>query len=114
MVRQKRGRKTFGLSNTDPNLIRVFVNCLEDVFKVDKTRLRISARTYEDLDKEKCLDFWSQITGVRKDNFVSVNILAGKKKGKLEHGMCRVRVLKGGDILKKIVAVNKVIADLSL
>ncbi len=105
-------KKSFGLSNTDPNLIRVFIACLKDVFKIDKTRLRVSIRIYEDLNKEKCLDFWSGITGIQKENFVNVNILAGKKKGKLEYGMCRVRVLKGGDFLKKIVGVNKVITDL--
>jgi len=87
-------KKDFGLSNTDPNLIRTFVNCLKDVFKIEDTRLRISIRIYQDLDREKCLEFWSKVTGVRKDNFVSINVLEGKKKGKLEYGMCRVRVLK--------------------
>ena len=102
----------FGLSNTDPNLIKVFINCLKDVFGIDKTRLRVSIRIYADLDKEKCLDFWSKVTGINKRNFVNVNILPGKKKGKLEYGMCRVRVLKGGDFLKKIVSINRVITDL--
>ena len=105
-------KKDFGLSNTDPNLIRTFVNCLKDVFKIEDTRLRISIRIYQDLDREKCLEFWSKVTGVRKDNFVSINVLEGKKKGKLEYGMCRVRVLKGGDLLKKIVSINKVVANL--
>ena len=102
----------FGLSNTDPNLIRVFISCLKDVLNIDKAKLRVSVRIYEDLDKEKCLNFWSKVTGVQKDNFVNVNILAGKKKGKLEYGMCRVRVLKGGDFLKKIASINKVVTDL--
>lgn len=105
-------KKDFGLSNTDPNLIRVFITCLNDVFKIDKTKLRVSIRIYEDLDREKCLNFWSNVTGVKKENFINVNVLLGKKKGKLEHGMCRVRVVKGGDFLKSIVSINKVITDL--
>ncbi|MBI4096103.1 MAG: helix-turn-helix domain-containing protein [Candidatus Levybacteria bacterium] len=105
-------KRDFGLSNTDPNLIRVFIGCLKDVFKIDKTKLRVSIRIYEDINKEKCLKFWSSVTGVRKENFVNVNILAGKKKGKLEYGMCRVRVTKGGDFLKMIKSINKVVADL--
>ena len=105
-------KKDFGLSNTDPNLIRVFINCLKDVFEIDETKLRVSIRIYQDLDKNKCLDFWSKVTDIKKENFVNVNILAGKKKGKLKYGMCRVRVTKGGDFLKKIVGVNKVITDL--
>ena len=105
-------KRDFGLSNTDPNLIRVFISCLKDVFKIDETKLRVSIRIYQDLDKNKCLDFWSKVTGIKKENFVNVNILAGKKKGKLEYGMCRIRVTKGGDFLKKIVSINRVVTDL--
>jgi hypothetical protein len=65
----------FGLSNTDPNLIRVFISCLKDVFNINKARLRVSIRIYEDLDKEKCLDFWSKVTGIKKEDFINVNIL---------------------------------------
>jgi len=104
-------KKSFGLSNTDPNLIKVFLKCLKDLFGVDAVRLRVSIRIYEDLSRQKCLDFWSKVTGVQRDNFVSVNILKGKKQGKLEYGMCRIRVAKGGDLLKKITSLNKTIAD---
>lgn len=105
-------KKSFGLSNTDPNLIRVFLKCLKDIFGIDGSRLRISIRIYDDLDRRKCLDFWSRVTGVKRDKFISVNVLKGKKKGKLEYGMCRIRVTKGGDYLKKIFSVNKIVTNL--
>lgn len=101
----------FGLSNTDPRLIKLFVECLKDVFAIENERLRISVRIYEDLDREKCLSFWSEIVGVPKEKFVNVNVLIGKKKGKLEYGMCRVRVIKGGDLLKKITGINKAVFE---
>ena len=101
----------FGLSNTDAMLIKIFVAGLREVFHVTDERLRISVRLYEDLDKEKSLSFWSQIVNIPKERFVGVNILAGKKKGKLEHGMCRVRVLKGGDLLKKVNGINKAVIE---
>lgn len=102
-------KKDFGLSNTDPDLIRVYVNGLREVFQVSDSRLRISIRLYEDLDREKCLSFWSKVVKIPKEDFIGVNIVKGKKKGKLEHGMCRIRVIKGGDLLKDIVAINKVV-----
>ena len=108
-------KRDFGLSNTDPMLIKVFIDLLKDAFEVKQQEFRISVRIYEDLDREKCLAFWSGVTGIPKEKFVSVNVLRGKKKGKLEYGMCRVRVVKGGDLLKKIVAIKKVVfANLSL
>ena len=97
----------FGLSNTDPDLIKIFVTGLRDVFQVSDDRLRVSVRIYEDLDREKCLSFWSQIVGIPKEHFVNVNVLVGKKKGKLPYGMCRVRVTKGASLLKQIMGINK-------
>lgn len=105
-------KKDFSLSNTDPNLISIFMQGMRDVFHIQNERFAISVRTYEDLDKEKCLEFWSRIVKIPKEKFINVNVLVGKKKGKLEYGMCRVRVTKGGDILKKIKSVNRRVYDL--
>ncbi len=100
----------FGLSNSDPDLIKVFVKGLKEVFNINSDRLRISIRIYKDLDKKKCLEFWSKITGVPVEKFVNVNILDGKKQGKLLYGMCRVRITKGADMLKYVKALkNRVV-----
>jgi len=103
-------KKDFGLSNTDPELIRSFMSVLRNVFNIQDDRLRISIRIYEDMDRDRCLNFWSQISGIEKEKFLNVDVLYGKKKGKLEYGMCRVRVLKGGDLLKQIKGINKAFA----
>ncbi len=104
-------KKDFGLSNTDANLISIFVNGLREIFGITNDSLRVSIRIYEDLDKDKCLEYWSKIVGLPQKKFVSVNILPGKKKGKLEYGMCRVRVAKGGMLLKKVNGINKAIIE---
>lgn len=102
-------KKDFGLSNTDPELIKVYVDGLRQVLGVQDHQLRVSVRIYEDLNREKCLSFWSGIVGIPAENFVNVNVLSGKKKGKLEYGMCRIRVTKGGDLLKKVIGINKAV-----
>ena len=104
-------KKDFMLSNTDPKLIKVFVEGLRNIFEIDDERLKISIRIYEDMDKEKCLTFWSSLIGVPKQKFQNVYILKGKKQGKLKFGMCRVRVTKGGDLLKKVFAINNIVAN---
>ena len=100
----------FNLTNTDPDLIRVFIKCLKDVIGISNDKLRLNIRIYEDMDSESCISFWLSLTGLARNNLSSVNVLMGKKKGKLKYGMCRVRVTKGGDVLKYLVAVrNRVI-----
>lgn len=101
-------KKDFGLSNTDPALIQVFVNGLRQLFLIPDERLRISIRIYEDLNRDDCLQFWSKIINIPQEKFVSVNVIPGKKKGKLLYGMCRVRVTKGEVLLKKLKAINLV------
>jgi hypothetical protein len=107
-------KKDFGLSNTDPQLISVFLALIRDVFQIDDIRLRISIRIYEDLDRNACLSFWSEVTKVPEEQFVSVNVLQGKKIGKLQYGMCRVRVAKAGDLLKELLAINRVLRQMVL
>jgi hypothetical protein len=105
-------KKDFMLTNTDPNLIRVFVDGLREIFNIKNERLKVSIRIYEDMNKEKCLDFWSKVVNLPKEQFQRISVLTGKKKGKLEFGMCRVRVSKGGDLLKQLKAINVVFSNL--
>lgn len=102
-------KRDFILTNTDADLIKIFVNGLRKVLNIDESRIQVSIRLYEDLDREKSLSFWSQVVNIPKEKFINVHILHGKKKGRLQYGMCRIRVKKGGDILKKIIGINKVV-----
>lgn len=101
-------KSDFGLSNTDPLLIQAFVGGLRSLFHIKNDRLRVSIRIYEDLDKETCLQFWSEVVKIPKEKFVNVNILKGKKIGKLTYGMCRVRVSKAELLLKKLQATYSI------
>ncbi len=96
-------KKDFGLTNSDPRLIRVFMDGLRRVFALANDDFTISLRIYEDLNRDRCLSYWSHITDISLGPTTSVNVLAGSKQGKLAHGMCRVRVKKGGMYLKEIV-----------
>jgi len=104
-------KKDFNLMNSAPRLIKVFITGLHTVFDISPDRLRISIRLYEDLDRVTCLHYWSQVTGIRVADFISVDTIKGKKKGKLKYGMCRVRISKGGDMLKYIQSLYKQISS---
>lgn len=105
-------KRDFSLTNTDPELIKVFVEGLNGILGIKAEDFRVSIRIYEDLDKEKCLTFWSGITGVPVKKFVNVDILKGKKSGKLKYGMCRLRIRKGGNMLKYLIALKREVTRL--
>ena len=98
-------RGDLSLSNTDPALIKTFVDCLKEL-GIEKERISVNLRIYEDLDREEVCNFWSKIVDIPKEKIMYVNVLKGKKKGKLKYGMCRVRVIKGAYFLKLLDALR--------
>lgn len=104
-------KKDFILTNTDPNLIRVFVYILRNDLNIEDDRLQVSIRVYEDLDSAKCLSFWSEVVGVPREKFTNIHVLPGKKIGKLQYGMCRIRVAKSNELLKLILALNVIVTN---
>lgn len=96
-------KQEFNISNSDPALIAVFVECLK-VLGVKKEDLRVNVRTYEDIDIEQCKSFWAKVVGIPENQILSVNVLKGKKLGKLKYGMCRVRVRKGAPYFKFVMS----------
>lgn len=104
-------KKDLILINSDPDLIRVFVNGIKDTFNISEDRFKANIRIHSDLAEDECLKFWSDITNIPISNFLKSEIIDGKKKGKLQYGMCRVRISKGGDLLKKIMSINKIVFE---
>lgn len=105
------GNKTdFSISNTDPKLIEAFLNCLLKL-GVTRDRLKVSVRIYEDINKNEAKEYWAKITGITPNEISSVNILTGKKKGKLRYGMCRIRLRKGNDYFNLLLATVKLISE---
>lgn len=108
-------KKDFSFTNSDPQMIKLFIKYLRDTLETPKERIKLSIRIYEDMNVEVCKKFWLNNSGLDRSNLGTVNVLFGKKKGKLKHGMCRVRVRKGGSMLKYLTAIkDRVIAIESL
>lgn len=97
-------KKELNIINSDPKLIQVFISCLQEV-GVSKSGLRISLRVYKDINIDEAKKYWAKICGINKEHILNVNILAGKKIGKLPYGMCRIRVTKGAEAFKLIMSM---------
>lgn len=80
--------------NSDPVLLQSFASCLQD-FGITKDRIRLSLRVHGDVSLRASKDFWSTTLGIPLHHFGRIEVIDGKKKGKLPYGMCRIRVLGG-------------------
>lgn len=81
------------LSNSDPNMLRLFSLFLEKVCGVEKNRIRAWILAYPDIDKIKALEFWSKMTLIWPTNFSKTIVFSGgSKKRTLSMGVCTVMV----------------------
>lgn len=87
-------KKDFAIINSDPRLIQTFISCL-DSLGIEKRRISIALRVHSNISIKKAKNFWSKTTKTPIEDIGKVEVVVGRKEGKLEHGMCRVRVRNG-------------------
>lgn len=101
-------KRELNLINSDPELLRVFVECLAEI-GITKEMLRVTLRIYEGMNETEIKRYWSRILNIPEKSILGVNILKGKKEGKLKYGMCRIRVTKGAPHFKLIMSMIELI-----
>jgi hypothetical protein len=103
-------KRELNIINSDPILLRAFIDFIEEI-GVTKNRIKASIRIYNDVDQNKSIEYWSSILSLKKDQFFNVEVIKGKKKGKLEFGMCRLRVEKSSKEFKLLMSLINVVKD---
>lgn len=103
-------KKELNIINSDPDLIRVFISCIKEI-GVNQNDLRVSIRIYDSINIDEAKKYWAKVCGVNIKNIINVNVLKGKKEGKLPFGMCRVRVTNGAKSFKLIISMIKFIKN---
>ena len=97
-------KSELNIINSDFNMLKIVVSCLKDLGIVD-SEIKATIRIYEDLDFKNVVKFWSKALNLPQECFKNVNILKGKKAGKLKNGMCRIRVEKSSRYFKLIMSL---------
>ena len=82
-------RNQVRLANTDPQMIKLFINFLIIFCYIPKDKLRLALHIYEDLDDGKCRTYWSEVTGL--NYFHKTMVLPSRHKTRrLPYGTCTV------------------------
>jgi hypothetical protein len=103
-------KKELNIINSDPILLLAFIDLIKEI-GVAKKRIKASVRIYNGIDQNNAINYWSNILGLRKDQFYNVEVIQGKKKGKLEFGMCRLRIEKSSKEFKLLMSLINVIKN---
>ncbi len=95
---KKRG---FIFTNTDSEMIRVYVKILREYLNIPNRHLQILVRITNLQNKESCLKHWSNIIGVEPEQ-IKLDLNERNNSSKVTYGICRITVANGSDYLKLI------------
>jgi len=97
-------KRELNVINSDPIMIKVIFQCLKEL-GIKNEEFKISLRLFDGINKRKAILFWSKTLEIPAGFIKKVNAIPGRKVGKLEYGMCRLRVKKGGRYFKLIMSM---------
>jgi inorganic triphosphatase YgiF len=79
------------LTNSDPRLLRKFIDFLKKFFNIDKKKLRFSIQIFGDILPKKALTYWRRELDATKDQFYKTIVSKVRGKGtykyKSEYGV---------------------------
>ena len=100
------------LGNSDPGIIKLFLRLLNDVYIIDRSKLRCTLQCRADQDVEKLQKFWSKVTNIPLSSFYKVRIdprTVGKHTIKKDYkGVCRIDYLSM-DIFNDLMVVGRIL-----
>lgn len=86
------------LTNSDPELIRIFLRFIREICKVDEAKIRASIRMFDHQNEDHLIRYWRDVTGIQKENFGKVYVgVSRSSQGKrpynrLPYGTIQIRV----------------------
>lgn len=98
------------LTNSDPNIIKIFRLFLDKIIKIDKKRIKGQLFFYPDLNETKLVKFWSGISAIPVSQF-NKSICLKAKNGKFKSnplGTFKIRYNSKKDFLK----IQKIIENI--
>lgn len=102
------------LSNTNTQVIKLYLYWLIKCLKVDKKKIRVKLHLYKDMNEEKATSYWAKELGLQlkqfRKSYIKQTKLSGLTYKGFGHGTCNV-IVEGVALKETIMMGIKAIAD---
>jgi hypothetical protein len=99
----KTSRNLTRLSNSEFYLHIVFIRFSKQFLNIEQKNIKFWLLLYPDHDIEKCIEVWSEKTGINKNNFYKSQVIIGREKTKkLQYGVGN-SIISSTSLKKKIM-----------
>ena len=99
-------KKGFIFTNTDEDMIRLFLSIVRSYFGVRNNHIIVMARIARHADSQRVKLYWKKVTGVPIKN-IRTDVNRHNNKSRAKYGICRIRVNKGGYLSKLVKCLNE-------
>lgn len=109
----KRSR-SLRFSNSDPDMIRLFIVWARRYLTLDLDRFTISLHLHAGQDEAERIAFWGEVTGLPEAQFRKSFIKpegTGHRKNVLYNGTAAIRVTRSGDLLQLVLGWTDAVRD---
>jgi hypothetical protein len=90
----KSNKSSIRLGNTNPKLIKKFIEFLVTSYGIEKSKLRFGLQIFSEMDPIKALNFWKEELDIENPQFQKVIVTpsrgVGTYKHKIEHGVLTI------------------------
>jgi len=99
----KGNRWQLQFSNSDPLMVRLMMEFFRKVFQIKESKFYLQMVLHRNIDENKALNYWSQVTGIAQRQFKKACYSKSKRsKGKrnkkqLPYGTLQIRILDKQD-----------------
>lgn len=96
-------------ANSDPSMVKVFVNFLRKIYKLNESKFRVLLYCYADQNVPNLIRFWSELTGIPKKQFTKPYVrkdFRGDKR-KMPYGLVHIRYIDK----KLLLDIKRLIVD---
>lgn len=87
----KANKHTIRLGNTDPRLIKKFIEFLKKVYRIDQHKLKFGLQIFSDMSPKKAQEFWMKKLNANEKQFQKVVVTptrgVGNYRNKTKHGV---------------------------
>lgn len=94
----ERTHHTVSFTNSDPEMIKVFMKFITDIAKTPLEKIRINLRIFKHINEKEAVEYWCNVTGLNRNNFYKTSYVISKSSqgkrpyNRLPYGTIQVTV----------------------
>jgi len=114
----KKGSQEFGFTNSDPEIVKVFIRWVNDIYCIDKNQLilRVSINSIHKNREQDVLKYWAHVTKTPLSQFTKTSFIKTKAKKQYanhnkHYGTLRIKVRRGTNLRRRVLGSISAIAN---